>query len=97
MRAPALPQLRRQATNGSRLTPKELLAAVEKTPIGKEFVGKLSSVPKCRWGATKGGLHGEWTGKSIVLNEAERDILSDNQWKQVIAQELGNAVNDGVF
>lgn len=80
-----------------RLSVEQLWAAVESAPIGKILLAQVPKKPKVKWGATTDGFHGEWNGKSIILNESERKTLSDNEWKQVIALELGNAANDATF
>lgn len=89
------------ATNVSqdepRLTLEQLWSAVASSPTGQKLLSKVAKAPKVKWGATAGGFHGEWTGKNIILNESEKEILSDGEWKQVIAMELGNAANDAIF
>jgi len=75
----------------------ELYEAVKATSLGMKFLAMASGEPKLVWGDTE-GKHGEFDGhKTIILNEAEKDVLSDCQWKQVIAMELGNFANSALF
>lgn len=72
----------------------KLFAAVTLTKVGKKFL-KIAGhqEPKLVWGNT-GKFHGHFDGDTtITLNELERNELSDCEWKQVIAMELGNFAN----
>jgi hypothetical protein len=80
-----------------RLTLDELWKAAVATPIGRELLSRAPKQPKLKWGSTAKGFHGEWDGKVITLNKAEQNQLSDDEWKQVITLELGNAGNDTTF
>jgi hypothetical protein len=82
-----------QPPNGDKERLKKLFAEVEATPTGKMFLGLRSGKPSLSWGST-GGFHAQFDGKhTITLNEGEKATLSDCQWQQVIAMELGNFAN----
>jgi hypothetical protein len=69
----------------------DLWGAVKKTSIGQNLLSLTKGKePKLMWGGT-GDHRANFDGiKTITLNEEKKDELSDNQWKQVIAMELGN-------
>jgi hypothetical protein len=88
LREPLMSRPRQPDGDKERL--KKLFAAVEATSVGKTFLG--SGKPRLRWGDT-GEFHAQFDGnRTITLNEAEQ-TMSDCQWEQVIAMELGNFAN----
>jgi hypothetical protein len=89
------PTLLRQddTKNEKQKSPKMLLADVLKTPLGQELVSELAGdVPKVVWGSAS--QRASYDGEKITLNESYKDSLNETQWKQIIAMELGNAVNE---
>jgi Domain of unknown function (DUF4157) len=81
---------RPEQSNSDKERLKKLFAAVEATSVGKTFLG--SGRPRLRWGDT-GQFHAQFDGnRTITLNEMEQ-TMSDCQWEQVIAMELGNFAN----
>lgn len=80
-----------QKLDGNDQRLEELWAGVKMTAIGKKFLALAKNKePKLRWGHT-GGYRGNFDrDKTITLNRDMKDALSDNEWKQVIAMELGN-------
>lgn len=79
-----------------RKTPKQLLADVRKTPLGAQLIKRIRSagggVPAIGWGSAP--HRAAFDGEQIVLNETLAESLSDRQWMQIIAMELGNAANE---
>ena len=88
-----------------RMTLEELWDAVGATPIGKEFLDTIRESrrpePAIRWGRPAYRSEFDSEKNQIVLHQHflkdDGEELSDNEWKQAIAMELGNAVNDGKF
>lgn len=89
---------RQQGSEGDNQRLDELWAAVKTTTIGKQFLALVKNKePKLRWGNT-GNARGHFDGnKTITLNKSMKDKLSDNEWKQVIAMELGNFAHKAQF
>jgi len=86
----------------ARMTLDGLWKAVKATRPAKTFLAQLSrmgvSPPELEWGSPAKGHKGEYTADNkIVLNQDMKDSLSDCQWKQVIAMELGNAAHSDAF
>src|ERR1035438_887134 len=76
----------------------QLWKAVSKTSVARRFLDQLSQSPKLKWGNPTNGKKGEYTADDeIVLNRDLKDSLSDCEWKQVIAMELGKAANEKAF
>jgi len=84
----------------ARMTLKELWNAVEATPIGKQFLDQFKDPmrpqPSIRWGKVDYRSQYDSEKNEIVLHQHfkkdDGNELSDNEWKQAIATELGNAV-----
>jgi len=88
-----------------RMTLKELRDAAMETSIGKEFLEELHQAgreePRIRWGKTEYRSTYDTASNQIILHQHfmkdDGNEPTDNEWKQAIVSELGNAVNDAKF
>jgi hypothetical protein len=83
----------------ARMTLDELWKAVEATKVGKKFLQRLRlNRPTLQWGAPENNHKGQYTtDNKIILNKDLQKELTDCEWEQVIAMELGNASNGPQF
>jgi hypothetical protein len=98
-------EIQRQALPGAsmlaqKMTLAELWNAVAVTSVGKKYLGELAVAkkqpPTLSWGAAP--MRGLWDAgtNTITLNNVDYS-LTDNEWKQVIAIEIGNAAQQAKF
>lgn len=79
------------------LSLEQLWAAVIATTAGKKFLEMIANAkakePSLKWGACE--FRGAFVPETntIILNKSLKATLNDNEWKQVLAMELGNAAN----
>jgi Domain of unknown function (DUF4157) len=80
-----------------RMTLEELWIAAIATTAGAKFLSLTKNPPALDWGSSN--TRGHWAPDSnkIILNKKYKKIISDNEWKQVIVMELGNASNATLF
>ncbi|HXO68117.1 MAG TPA: DUF4157 domain-containing protein [Bradyrhizobium sp.] len=69
-----------------------LAAEAKKTSVGQKFLKIGGGDPKVVWGTW--GYDAYYENGTITLSEAKKNVLSDCEWKQVIAMELGNFAHD---
>jgi hypothetical protein len=77
---------------------KKLIDETYATAIGKTFRKAALVKPKFTWGETgKFRANTDFESETMTLNSAMKDALSDCEWEQVIAMELGNFANEKRF
>jgi hypothetical protein len=72
-----------------------LAAEAKKTSVGQKFLKIGGGDPKVVWGTWDYDAYYE--NGTITLSEAKKNVLSDCEWKQVIAMELGNFAHEAQF
>lgn len=74
-----------------RMTLTELWDSVKNTSIGSKFINQLKKPPKLSWGNCSFRAEINYDSNTITLNKKMQNDISDNEWKQIIVMELGNA------